>query len=211
MVIVDYGMGNLRSAQKGFERAGFSAEITSDPAVVGRADAVVLPGVGAFGDCYQGLVDRGLVDVVREAATDGRPFLGICVGLQLLFDGSEESPGCPGLGVLAGQVVRFPDARATGLKVPHMGWNRLNPAPGRENPLLSGVSENAHAYFVHSFYARPEDPDTVLATCEYGIEFAAMVGRGGLYAVQFHPEKSQTDGLAILRAFGEMAGAGAAV
>ncbi len=205
--IVDYGMGNLRSAQKGIERAGFAAAITSDPETVRTAPAVVLPGVGAFGDCYRGLEERGLVDVVREAALDGRPFHGICVGLQLLFEGSEESPGCPGLGVIKGQVVRFPDSRETGLKVPHMGWNQVRRAPGRANPLLDGLAGTPHAYFVHSFYGRPEDPEVTLATCEYGVEFAAMVGGGNLFALQFHPEKSQTDGLAILRAFGELAGA----
>ena len=204
MVIVDYGMGNLRSAQKGFERAGFSAEITDDPRRIDAADAVILPGVGAFGDCYQGLVDRGLVDTVKAAALSGRPFLGICVGLQLLFESSEETPGCPGLGVLAGRGVRFPEARTTGLKVPHMGWNRITPAANKDVPLLRLTGEEPYTYFVHSYYAQPEDPEVVLATCEYGVKFAAMVGKGNLFAVQFHPEKSQTDGLAILRAFGEM-------
>ncbi len=211
IVIVDYGLGNLRSVQKGFARVGYDAEISNDPRALEKADGVVLPGVGAFGDCYDGLADRGLVEPVKAAALSGRPFLGICVGLQLLFDGSEESPDSPGLGLIPGRVVRFPDARETGLKVPHMGWNRLIPAPDRDNPLLGGVSNAPYAYFVHSYYAQPEDDSVVLAHCEYGKSFAAMVGRGNLFAVQFHPEKSQSDGLSILRAFGERATNGASV
>ena len=205
IVIVDYGLGNLRSVQKGFARVGYEAEISDDPRLLEKADGVVLPGVGAFGDCYDGLSDRGLVDPVKNAALSGRPFLGICVGLQLLFDGSEESPDSPGLGLIPGRVVRFAGARETGLKVPHMGWNRLIPTPGVDNPLLAGVSADPYAYFVHSYYAKPEDDSVVLARCEYGTKFAAMVGRGNLFAVQFHPEKSQSDGLSILRAFGELA------
>jgi len=213
IAIVDYGLGNLRSVQKGFARVGFDAEITDDPRALEKADGVVLPGVGAFGDCYNGLADRGLVEPVKVAVLSGRPFLGICVGLQLLFDGSEESPESPGLGLIPGRVVRFPDARQTGLKVPHMGWNRLMPVPGRENPLLGGAGpeDGPYAYFVHSYYAQPEDDSVVLARCEYGKPFAAMVGRGNLFAVQFHPEKSQTDGLAILRAFGDLAASGVSV
>ena len=205
IVIVDYGLGNLRSVQKGFARVGCEAEISDDPRMLEKADGVVLPGVGAFGDCYDGLADRSLVEPVKAAALSGRPFLGICVGLQLLFDGSEESPDSPGLGLIPGRVVRFPEARETGLKVPHMGWNRLIPAPGRDNPLLGGVSDAPYAYFVHSYYAQPKDDSVVLAHCEYGKPFAAMVGVGNLFAVQFHPEKSQADGLSILRAFGELA------
>lgn len=201
IVIVDYGMGNLRSVQKGFARAGFEAEITDDFRLIERADGVVLPGVGAFKDCYDGLVDRGLVGPVKDAALSGRPFLGICVGLQLLFDESEEGIGSPGLSLIPGRVVRFADAKDTGLKVPHMGWNRLTPTRDG-NPLLRGLPANPYAYFVHSYYAKPEDGSVVLATCEYGVKFAAMVGRGSLFATQFHPEKSQTDGLAILHAFG---------
>jgi glutamine amidotransferase len=186
---------------------GFDAEITDDPRAIERAEGVVLPGVGAFGDCYKGLADRGLVDPVKTAARSGKPFIGICVGLQLLFDGSEESPGCPGLGIIPGMVVRFPEARQTGLKVPHMGWNRLIPVPCRPNPLLTGVSSEPYTYFVHSYYGKPEDDSYVLARCEYGLTFAAMVGKGNLFAVQFHPEKSQSDGLSILKAFGNLVSA----
>ncbi len=204
IAIVDYGMGNLRSAQKGFESVGHEAIITDDPDVIHRADAVVLPGVGAYKDCYEGLRDRGLIPVVQEAAASGRPFLGICVGLQLLFEASEEGPCEEGLGIFKGRVVRFPNASETGLKVPHMGWNRLQPVPGRPCPLLAEAGPSPYAYFVHSYYARPKDDTIVLAACEYGVTFPALVGRGNVFAVQFHPEKSQTDGLSILRAFGNL-------
>lgn len=206
IAIIDYGMGNLRSVQKGFEKVGVVAEITDDTKVIEKAKGVVLPGVGAFKDCYDGLVSRGLDGLVKDIVLSGRPFLGICVGLQLLFESSEEGAGSPGLGILGGHVRRFDDARVTGLKVPHMGWNRLEPVPGRNLALFQGVSENPYAYFVHSYYAVPEDDSVVLARCNYGTEFPAMVGRDNLFAVQFHPEKSQTDGIAMLRNFGALVG-----
>ncbi|HOZ48275.1 MAG TPA: imidazole glycerol phosphate synthase subunit HisH [Candidatus Hydrogenedentes bacterium] len=205
IAIVDYGMGNLRSAQKGFERAGHDSEITDDPEIIAQADAVVLPGVGAFKDCYDGLCARGLVEPLRAAADSGRPFLGICVGLQLLFEASDEGEGSEGLGILPGRVVRFADARATGLKVPHMGWNRIRSAQEPSCALLAGASEEPYVYFVHSYYAQPTDDRVVLATAEYGVTFPAMVGRGNIYAVQFHPEKSQREGIRILEAFGNLA------
>ncbi|NIA13110.1 MAG: imidazole glycerol phosphate synthase subunit HisH [Nitrospiraceae bacterium] len=205
IAITDYGMGNLRSAQKGFEQAGHRAVVTDDPAVIHDADAVVLPGVGAFKDCYEGLCSRGLVDPVKEAAASGKPFLGICIGLQLLFEESEEGGVSPGLGILPGRVVRFPEAKQTGLKVPHMGWNQLKRVPDRACKLLTEAEESPYVYFVHSYYAQPADESLVLATCEYGVEFAALVGRGNVYAVQFHPEKSQTQGIGILRSFGNLA------
>lgn len=205
IVIVDYGMGNLRSAQKGFESAGHDAIISDKPADIAKADAVVLPGVGAFKDCYDGLRSRGLLDPVIDAARSGRPFLGICVGLQLLFDASEEGVGSSGLGILAGKVVRFASAKDTGLKVPHMGWNRIRPTNGGHAcPLLKQFTTNPYMYFVHSYYARPDDERTVLASTEYGVEFPAMVGRGNVFAVQFHPEKSQREGIRILKAFGDL-------
>jgi len=204
IAIVDYGMGNLRSVQKGFEKVGHAAVITDDSRVIEKAQGVVLPGVGAFKDCYDGLVARGLDAPVKEAALDGRPFLGICVGLQLLFDYGEEGAGSPGLGVLPGRVVRFADAKNAGLKVPHMGWNRLTPVAGRNPALFEGVSTAPYAYFVHSYYAEPEDDEVVLARCNYGVDFPAMVGRGNLFAVQFHPEKSQADGILMLRNFGKL-------
>ncbi len=204
IAIVDYGMGNLRSVQKGLEKAGHAAIITDDPQTIDEARGVVLPGVGAFKDCFDGLVARGLDEPVKRAAQDGRPFLGICVGLQLLFEYGEEGSGSPGLGILPGRVVRFPDARESGLKVPHMGWNKLMPVTGRDMRLLEGIEATPYVYFVHSYYVVPEDEGCMLARCNYGIEFAAMVGRGNLFAVQFHPEKSQTDGIRMLRNFGRM-------
>lgn len=204
IAIVDYGLGNLRSAQKGLEKAGCTAEITSDPRRIAEADAVVLPGVGAFKDCYDGLAARGLVEPVTSAAHSGRPFLGICVGLQLLFEESEEGGRWKGLGILPGKVVRFPDMRERGLKVPHMGWNQVKPVAQRAQHLIPD-GENPFAYFVHSYYARPDDDAVVLATCDYGVEFPAMVGRDNVFAVQFHPEKSQDAGIALLRAFGALA------
>jgi imidazole glycerol-phosphate synthase subunit HisH len=203
IAIVDYGMGNLRSAQKGLQKAGFEACITAEPAAIDRADSVVLPGVGAFADCYAGLEERGLVEPVREAAASGKPFLGICVGLQLLFEESEEGKGSRGLGIFPGRVIRFPKREATGLKVPHMGWNQLAPVNGG-SPLLKYCSEKPYVYFVHSYYAAPAGQEIVRAACDYGVSFPAMVGRDNVHAVQFHPEKSQKEGLAILRAFGEL-------
>lgn len=204
IAIVDYGMGNLRSVQKGFEKAGYTAEITDARPVIEQARGVVLPGVGAFKDCYEGLVERNLGGLVKEVALSGRPFLGICVGLQLLFEYGEEGAGSPGLGVLPGRVKRFADTRVTGLKVPHMGWNQLMPVPGRDRTLFEGIGAEPYAYFVHSYHAVPDDDEIVLARCRYGVDFPAMVGRGMLFAVQFHPEKSQTDGIAMLKNFGKL-------
>jgi len=204
ITIVDYGMGNLRSAQKGFEKAGHEAIISDDPSEIDRADAVVLPGVGAFKDCYEGLRSRGLVEPIKNAARSGKPFLGICVGLQLLFEESEEGGISKGLGIFPGRVVRFPDAKTSGLKVPHMGWNRIRPATSNRCKLLANTVPQPYMYFVHSYYPQPAAPDLILATCEYGVSFAAMVGRDNLFAVQFHPEKSQIQGIAILRAFGDL-------
>jgi len=197
-------MGNLRSAQKGLEKAGHEAVITDQASDIARADGVLLPGVGAFKDCYDGLESRGLVEPVKAAAASGKPFLGICVGMQLLFEESEEGGAPKGLGIFPGRVIRFPEARATGLKVPHMGWNSLRRPAGTQCPLLDACSAEPYVYFVHSYYPRPEDPSLVLATCDYGVEFAAVVGRGNVYAVQFHPEKSQNEGIALLKAFGAM-------
>lgn len=204
ILIVDYGMGNLRSAQKGFEKAGLRAVISEDPEDIRKADAVILPGVGAFKDCYEGLKSRGLIEPLLEAAHSGKPFLGICVGLQLLFEESEEGDGAPGLGLFPGRVLRFPDRNETGLKVPHMGWNRLRAVPNRPCALLPDPSHQPYMYFVHSYYAKPASDDLVLATCEYGVEFAAIVGHDNVYAVQFHPEKSQQEGIAVLKSFGHL-------
>lgn len=202
IAIVDYGMGNLRSAQKGFEKAGFEAVITSDAAEILDADGVVLPGVGAFKDCYDGLCDAGFADIIYEVAERGTPLLGICVGHQLLFDHSDEGKGSVGLGLLKGNVVRFPDAKTTGLKVPHMGWNRLKPKPGGAARRLVDLDDTHYVYFVHSYYAEAEDTSIVQATADYGVEFTAVVGKDNIFGVQFHPEKSQREGIAMLGRFG---------
>ena len=204
IAIVDYGMGNLRSAQKGFEKAGYEAVLTHDTRVIERADGVVLPGVGAFKDCIDGLRQKDLVGPVMAAAQGGKPFLGICVGLQLLFDYSEEGEGAEGLGLFPGKVVRFPPPGDSGMKVPHMGWNRVHGVGGSAPDLLAYTSGDPYCYFVHSYYAVPADPEITRATCTYSVTFPAIVGKDNILATQFHPEKSQHDGIAILRAFGAM-------
>jgi glutamine amidotransferase len=197
LAIVDYGVGNLRSAQKAFETLGQPAEITSDAERIAAAPAVVLPGQGAFGTCMENLAAAGLVESVRQAARSGRPFLGICVGMQILFEESEESPGVPGLGIFAGRVVRFP--RDSDRKVPHMGWNQLKIV--RRVPPLAQVDDGAYVYFVHSYHPVPADPGVVATTTEYGRDFVSSVGRDNVYAGVFHPEKSQRVGLALLAGF----------
>lgn len=193
--VVDYGSGNLRSVGRALEAAGARTGLISKPAGLEGVDAVVVPGVGAFGDCASNLRATGLWDPLREWIDSGRPYLGICLGYQLLFESSEESPGVAGLGVLPGRVLRFSGG---GLKVPHMGWNTLT---GLRGPLYRGLPEETSVYFVHSFYPVPEETSSASATCEYGVRFAASVSRGALHATQFHPEKSQAAGLAILRNF----------
>ena len=210
IVVVDYGMGNLRSAQKGLERAGFDAAISQNPADLADAAGIVLPGVGAFKDCFTGLTERGFVEPLMEQARNNKPLFGICVGMQLLFEYGEEGEGSRGLGILPGRVVRFPDAGPTGLKVPHMGWNTLDPVAGRKCPLLKYTSPSPYVYFLHSYYPVPADPGVVYATTTYGLRFASLVGRGSVFGSQFHPEKSQREGIGILRAFGEFVMQGAA-
>ncbi len=202
IAIVDYDSGTLRSVEKALESLGAPVAVTRDPGRVRDARAVVLPGQGAFRDCLDKLERYGLARVVRDKILAGAPFLGICVGYQLLFDESEEHGPVPGFGVLRGRVVRFPrDAAVDGqrLKVPHMGWNRLRKV--RDVPVLAGVPDGAHVYFVHSYYPVPEDPSVVATTTRYGLAFASSVARGNLFACQFHPEKSQRVGLALLRGF----------
>lgn len=200
IAIIDYGMGNLRSVQKGFEKVGHQATVTSDPAAVAVADKVVLPGVGAFGDAMHELRRRNLVGAVRAAIDSGKPFLGICLGLQLLFEVGHEGGRHEGLGVLAGEVVRF--TVPPEYKVPHMGWNQLHIR--RPAPLLAGLDEGVHVYFVHSYYVVPGDESVIAAQASYPTPFTAMIWRENLFATQFHPEKSQADGLRMLRNFAEL-------
>ena len=197
IAIVDYEMGNLRSVAKAFERLGAAAEVTRDPERIASAPGVVLPGVGAFGACMANLTSLGLVQPVKQAIGAGRPFLGICLGMQLLFDESEEFGPVAGLGILRGRVVRFPPSHD--LKVPHMGWNAVRIA--RRAPVLAGIDDGEYVYFVHSYYPVPADPAVVATTTGYGIEFASSVVRDNVFACQFHPEKSQRVGLRILENF----------
>jgi glutamine amidotransferase len=205
IAIIDYGMGNLRSVQKGFEKVGYEAVVTSDPKVVLEADRVVLPGVGAFPDCIRNLEQGGFVEPILKVLHDGRPFLGICLGLQLLFTESEEFGIHKGLDVIPGRVVRFPEGMTEDeeeLKVPHMGWNQVSIK--RCPPAFNGISDGTNFYFVHSYYVEPEDPSVIATTTSYGIEFCSSIWKDNIVATQFHPEKSQEKGLAILRNFGAM-------
>jgi glutamine amidotransferase len=198
-VIVDYGVGNFRNVQKAFEAVGVAAEITSSVEAVEQAAVVVLPGVGAFGDAMRHLRERGLDQPVLSAARSGKPLLGICVGLQLLFEESEEMGRHQGLGLLPGQVLRFPQ----GLTVPHMGWNQIEPQ--RDHPLLRQIEPGDFAYFAHSYVAVPAKAEHLIASTDYGQPFASVVGRDNICAIQFHPEKSQQVGLRILKNFVEFA------
>ena len=198
IAIIDYGMGNLHSAAKALEKVGAQVAVTRDPELVRQADKVVLPGVGAFGDCMGNLERYGLVPAIRETAAAGKPLLGICLGLQMLFEGSEEDPGVPGLGIFPGQVKLI---EAPGLKIPHMGWNSLTWR--QESILFRGLPAGSFVYFVHSYHAVPEDASLVTAVTEYGGAVTAAVGKGNVQAVQFHPEKSGTVGLQILKNFKE--------
>jgi glutamine amidotransferase len=208
IAIVDYGMGNLRSVQKALQKLGYNAQITSDVETVLQADKVILPGVGAFGAAMENLRRAGLDVAIRGFIATGKPFLGICLGLQLLFEVSEESwkeREEPGLGVLRGRVVRFPegltDEQGKRLKVPHIGWNALRFV--RQDTLFEGVAEGAHVYFVHSYFPTPADESGVVALSDYGLPFCCAVQWQNVRAVQFHPEKSSAVGLRILRNFAE--------
>jgi len=200
IAIVDYGMGNLRSVQKGLERVGVPAEVTSDAACIAAARGVVLPGVGAFGACMDNLRGYGLIDVVRQVIARGTPFLGICLGMQLLFEESEEFGRVPGLGIFPGRVVRFPDR--PGLKVPHMGWNQIRKC--QDVPHLRGIDDGSFVYFVHSYYVVPADASLTATRTEYGTEFTSAIARDNVFATQYHPEKSQKVGLKILENFGRL-------
>jgi len=206
VALIDYGSGNLRSAAMAIERAAGEAEasytvlVTSDADAVRRADRIVLPGVGAFADCKRGLSEvPGMLEALEEVVhRRARPFLGICVGMQLMAERGREYGVTEGLGWIAGEVVKLEPADPT-LKIPHMGWNELNIR--RPHPVLAGLPEGAHAYFVHSYQFKLADPDTLIASAEYGGPFAAVVGRDNLVGTQFHPEKSQATGLALIANF----------
>jgi glutamine amidotransferase len=208
IAIVDYGMGNLRSVHKGFERVGFQATVTQDPQEIKTASGLVVPGVGAFRMAMENLRSLRLVDPILAFIESGKPFLGICLGLQLLFGESEEFGPQQGLGVLRGKVVRFPFADPTchsprrDLKVPHIGWNAVQVK--KRLPILAGIVDRAHFYFVHSYYPVPQETEIVATTTDYGGEFTSSVGKGNLFACQFHPEKSQHVGLRILKNFGNL-------
>lgn len=195
--IIDYGAGNLSSVRNSFLATGTEGRLVRSESDLEGITHLVLPGVGAFGDCSRALENQGLADPIRNWIAQGKPFLGICIGYQILFEDSEESPGARGLGIFKGHVRRFPDA---GLKVPHMGWNEVTFLdPG--DPFWSSMGSNRHFYFVHSFFPVPEDNSIIAATCTYGTPFAAAIRKGNLVATQFHPEKSQKLGLQLLRNF----------
>ena len=212
IAIIDYGMGNLRSVQKAFETVGHQAVVTRDRHVIADASRVVLPGVGAFADCMANLEQYGLVDPIRMTIESGKPFLGICLGLQLLFTESEEFGVHKGLGVLPGRVRKFPfgeNGRAPKgnggrLKVPHMGWNGV--AIERAAPPLKGIASGEHVYFVHSYYVEPQDRSVAATMTDYGLPFVSSVWRDNIFACQFHPEKSQRWGLRLLENFAALAG-----
>ena len=200
IAIVDYGMGNLRSVQKALERVGAEARITQAAKDLRRADAVVLPGVGAFGEAVKRLKAQDLWKPLKEVIGSGKPFLGICLGLQLLFEGSDEAPGVKGLGIFKGRVVRFRGPACAGLKVPHMGWNRLRKA-AQHIPELEPIQVKDRFYFVHSYYPAPRDRSIVASWTDYGVTFCSSVAKGSLFACQFHPEKSGALGLGLLKNF----------
>ena len=202
ITIVDYGMGNLRSVSKALESLGAKVRVTSDPQDVWAAEKLILPGVGAFPAAMQELTTRKLVDPIKSALAKGTRYLGICLGLQLLFDESDEGQGAKGLGIIPGKVARF---ASSSLKVPHMGWNRVfDPRPPNtpiKCPLLRGIEDERFMYFVHSYYAQPTEQVVVALETDYGGKFASMIWRGNIFATQFHPEKSQAVGLKLLENF----------
>lgn len=201
--IVDYQMGNLRSVAKGIEKVGGRVIVSSDPEELSLASHLILPGVGAFGDAMRELNQRDLIPWIKDWIASDRPFLGICLGMQLLFDKSEEGGLQPGMSVLPGRVVRFDNDSFPGnehRKIPHMGWNRVQSRIAND-PMLSSISHDPYVYFVHSYYVVPDDPRVTWLSCDYGQEFCAAVRVGNMLATQFHPEKSQTEGLQILKNF----------
>lgn len=201
IAIIDYGMGNLRSVQKGFEKIGASSFVTSDAAALDAAEKIVLPGVGAIADAMAALHAHRLIEPIRRAVESDKPFLGICLGFQLLFNSSEENGHCEALGLIAGEVVRF--ERREGFPVPHIGWNTLR-FGSRRAPIFSGLNDGTHVYFVHSYYACCAEAEAVASTTDYGVDFCSSIARGHLFGTQFHPEKSQANGLRILKNFADL-------
>lgn len=197
VAIIDYGAGNLSSVKKALDYLGAENEITQDREKILSATHIILPGVGSFEDAMNSMEERGLVDVVKEAAASGKPFLGICLGLQLLFESSEESPGAEGLGILKGKIVEIP--KNTGLKVPHMGWNSITVK--QKDGIFKDIDDESYFYFVHSYYLKDAEEDVVAATTEYGVSIQCAVQKGNLCATQFHPEKSSKVGLKLLENF----------
>ena len=200
--VIDYDAGNLKSVEKALQALGEEVRVTRDRAELLAADKVILPGVGNFGDAMEKLKSYGLVSVIQELAQMGKPFLGICLGLQLLFERSDEAPGVKGLGILKGEILRIPDKE--GLKVPHIGWNSLHLQ--NDGRLFRDLPEEPYVYFVHSYYLKAEDPQIVKATTEYGVTIDASVEQGNVFACQFHPEKSSRVGLKILENFAKLEG-----
>jgi len=207
IAVIDYGMGNLRSVQKALEFVGAKVIVTHDPDLILNADSVVLPGVGAFKDCMANLEELKLVDPIRKFIDGGKPFLGICLGLQVLFEESEEYGPVAGLGILPGKVVKFPGGSSETkngrpIKIPHMGWNQIKVK--KNVPLFGGVGDAPYFYFVHSYYVVPEDQNMIATVTNYGVEFVSGIQHKNIYAFQFHPEKSQTLGLSILERFSNL-------
>ena len=200
IAIIDYGAGNLQSVKKAFDFIGAESVITDNPEIINACDRILLPGVGSFGDAMDSMAKSGLVETVKQNALSGKPFLGICLGLQLLFEESEESPGVKGLGIFKGKIKKFsPDM---GLKIPHIGWNSLEIK--QKDTLFKNVPENSYVYFVHSYYLHAEDESDIATVTNYGIDFHSAVGKNNVFATQFHPEKSGDVGLQILKNFASM-------
>lgn len=198
IAIANYGMGNLRSVSKAFEHIGATVFITNSPEEILKSNALIVPGVGAFGDCIQNLNKLGLLDAIKKFISAGKPYLGLCLGMQILFDESEEAPGVKGLGIFSGTVKKF--SSSLGLKIPHMGWNQIK----IKNDFFPGVPDNSYMYFVHSYYAEPLDKSIIACETEYGIKFCSAIRKDNIFATQFHPEKSQELGLKILLNFSKL-------
>ncbi len=202
IAILDYDMGNLRSVQKAFEHLGVHAYVTRNPDLIAEADKLVVPGVGAFRDCMENLTHYKLIQPIREHIQAAKPYLGICLGMQVLMSESEEFGSHKGLDIIPGKVVRFPESSE--LKVPHMGWNQIKKASGLKNSIFQNIPDQSHVYFVHSYYVVPKDKKVITTTTNYGIDFCSSLQKDNIFAVQFHPEKSQEIGLKILENFAKL-------